>query len=89
MKKILLINLLFSTMLNYAQCYESLSFSGSHTLAMATDGTLWGWGRAEGGMLSTTNYTEPNPIQLTGISNIDKYYAGVLNTFVIKNDGTL
>lgn len=72
-----------------AQCYESLKFGGSHTLGIKSDGTLWGWGRAYEGELGTINTTEPNPIQVSNITNIQNYYLGVLNSFVIKTDGTL
>ena len=89
MKKILLFTLLFSTIITNAQCYESLKFGGTHTLGLKSDGTLWGWGRSDAGQLATSTYTEPNPIPINSITNISKFYSGVLNSFVIKFDGTL
>ena len=89
MKKILLFALLFSTIITNAQCYESLKFGGTHTLGIKSDGTLWGWGRSDAGQLATSTYTEPNPIPINSITNISKFYSGVLNSFVIKFDGTL
>jgi alpha-tubulin suppressor-like RCC1 family protein len=90
MKRTLLIFLLvFLPKPTIAQCYESLKFGGAHTIGIKQDGTLWGWGFADFGQLSTANLTEPNPVQITTISNIQNFYLGIQNTFIIKNDGTL
>ena len=90
MKRILLIFLLlFFPKPTIAQCYESLKFGGAHTLGIRLDGTLWGWGFADFGQLSTATLNEPNPVQITTISNVQNFYLGVQNTFVIKTDGTL
>ncbi|WP_026977689.1 hypothetical protein [Flavobacterium tegetincola] len=90
MKKLLLSALLsLSTLFSNAQCYENLKFGGTHTIGLKSDGTLWGWGMADWGQLANTNFTQPNPGQITSITNIQSYYVGVINTFVIKIDGTL
>ncbi|CAM3624367.1 T9SS type A sorting domain-containing protein [Flavobacterium gelidilacus] len=90
MKKILLFILFYSfTTGTYAQCYESLTFGGAHTTAKKADGSLWGWGAASYGNLTTTNDTEPNPIQLGTATHWNSVRNGVANTFAIKNDGTL
>ncbi len=90
MKKLLLIYLLlFLQEYTTAQCYESLKFGGAHTIGIKQDGTLWGWGFADYGQLSTANLTESNPVQITTISNVQNFYLGIQNTFIIKNDGTL
>ena len=90
MKRILLIFLLlFFQKPTIAQCYESLKFGGAHTLGIRLDGTLWGWGFADFGQLSTATLNEPNPVQITTISNVQNFYLGIQNTFIIKNDGTL
>ena len=90
-KKLLIFCFLFLLIQNYgiAQCYNTLKFGGSHTLGIKSNGTLWGWGRAYEGELGTLNATEPNPIQLSTITNIQNFYPGLLNTYVIKDDGTL
>lgn len=80
---------MFSSIAISAQCYESLKFGGTHTIGIKSDGTLWGWGRGDYGHLGTINWTEPNPIQIGSISNIENFYSGPLNSFVIKTDGTL
>ncbi len=90
MKKILLsiLFLLFSIITN-AQCYDNLTFGGAHTTGKKSDGTLWGWGAASYGNLTTSNTTEPNPIQLGTANDWNAVYNGVANTFAIKNNGTL
>ncbi len=90
MKKILLINLfLFSSLIISAQCFETLTFGGTHTIGQKADGTLWGWGLGAWGALLTTNNVEPNPVQLGTNTDWSKISIGTKNTFVIKNDGTL
>ncbi|WP_211224101.1 hypothetical protein, partial [Flavobacterium tegetincola] len=59
MKKILLSTFLLTTIFTNAQCYESLTFGGTHTVGLKADGTLWGWGRSDAGQLATNSYTEP------------------------------
>lgn len=88
-KNLLSILLLISYFFSNAQCYESLTFGGAHTTAKKADGTLWGWGFGSWGELSSTNETEPNPIQLGTANNWNKVYNGAINTFAIKNNGTL
>jgi alpha-tubulin suppressor-like RCC1 family protein len=90
MKKILLsiIFLSLTTIIN-AQCYESLNFGGGHTIGKTTNGFLWGWGYGLAGQLLTFNETEPNPIQVGTSNDWNKVYNGVINTFAIKNNGTL
>ncbi len=90
MKKILLFILFYTFIFPMnAQCYENLTFGGAHTTAKKADGTLWGWGFSSYGELTTTNDSEPNPIQLGTANNWDTVENGVINTFAIKNDGTL
>ena len=90
MKKILLINLfLFSSLIISAQCFETLTFGGAHTVGQKPDGTLWGWGLGYNGQLMSSNTLEPLPIQLGTATYWDIIENGVENTFAIKNNGTL
>ncbi|PWH86737.1 RCC1 domain-containing protein [Brumimicrobium oceani] len=90
MKKILLLKfILFSSLIVSAQCYETLTFGGSHTIGQKPDGTLWGWGLGANGQLMTTNTVEAHPIQLGVATDWSTIENGTENTFVIKNDGTL
>src|SRR5690554_995658 len=90
MKKILLFtSLLFFTQSILSQCYESLTFSGIHTIAQKPDGTLWGWGLGAFGALQSTNTVESTPIQVSTATDWNIIDTGPKNTFVIKNNGTL
>ena len=42
--KALLFLLLVNSHILVAQCWQSTANGASHTLAIKTDGTLWGWG---------------------------------------------
>ncbi|WP_026706588.1 T9SS type A sorting domain-containing protein [Flavobacterium soli] len=88
-KTLLLFSLFLIPYLPYAQCYESLTFGGTHTVGLKSDGTLWGWGQGDWRQLATSNFTEPNPIQVSTLTTWDKAYTGIQNTFAIKSDGTL
>jgi alpha-tubulin suppressor-like RCC1 family protein len=59
-----------------------------HTLALKTDGTLWGTGANGGGQLGDGTGTDRNTFTqlLTGVSSIA---AGKYSSFVVKTDGTL
>lgn len=90
MKKIILTNILLILSLSLsAQCFDSLAFSGLHTIGKKTDNTWWGWGRNEGGQLLGSTGVEPNPIQVGIETDWNKVYLGASNTFVIKENGTL
>ncbi|WP_026979084.1 hypothetical protein [Flavobacterium tegetincola] len=89
MKKNLLIAFLLTTVFANAQCYESISFGGTHTVGLKSDGTLWGWGAGSYGQLANVNWTEPNAIPIGINTTWTKVYTGVRNTFAIKGDGTL
>ncbi|WP_107039611.1 T9SS type A sorting domain-containing protein [Brumimicrobium mesophilum] len=89
MKKLLLLKfLILFSLISSAQCLETLTFGGMHTLGQKSDGTLWGWGAAAYGNLETITIVEPNPIQVGTETDWDVVKAGKLNTFAIK-DGTL
>ncbi|WP_318640234.1 T9SS type A sorting domain-containing protein [Flavobacterium ardleyense] len=88
-KNLLSALLLLFTLFSNAQCYESLKFGGTHTVGLKADGTMWGWGQGDWRQLATTNFTEPNPIQVSALASWSKVFPGIQNTFAIKNDGTL
>ncbi|MFD2891365.1 T9SS type A sorting domain-containing protein [Flavobacterium chuncheonense] len=89
MKRILLILSLISGLWLQGQCYESVHLGGGHTVAIKSDGTLWGWGRADGGQLHSNVTREYVPKQLGTASDWSSVFCGSLNTFAIKNNGTL
>ncbi|MFD2891367.1 T9SS type A sorting domain-containing protein [Flavobacterium chuncheonense] len=89
MKRILLIVSLISGLWLQGQCYESVHLGGGHTVATKSDGTLWGWGRADGGQLISNVTREYVPKQLGADTDWANVFCGGLNTFAIKNNGTL
>jgi alpha-tubulin suppressor-like RCC1 family protein len=71
--------------------WKQASSGNSYTLAIKTDGTLWGWGANFLGFLGdgTTNSTS-SPIQtIAGGNTWDKVSAGGIHAASIKTDGTL
>uniref|UniRef100_UPI0037513859 RCC1 domain-containing protein n=1 Tax=Flavobacterium sp. TaxID=239 RepID=UPI0037513859 len=75
-----------------AQCWQSVSAGGSHTLGIRTGGTLWAWGRNNFGQLGTTGVPASFsniPIQVGAGSNWQIISAGNSHNVAIKTDGTL
>ena len=62
----------------------------SYTMAIKTDGTLWGWGSNTSGQLGdNTTTTKSSPVQIGTLNNWSKLYPGTNQTIAIRNDGTL
>jgi len=38
-----------------AQCWQKINAGGNQSFAIATDGTLWGWGRNNSSQLAKNN----------------------------------
>ena len=75
-----------------AQCWQSVSAGGSHTLGIRTGGTLWAWGRNNTGQLGTAGVPaslSSIPIQVGSDSNWQTISAGNAHNVAIKTDGTL
>jgi alpha-tubulin suppressor-like RCC1 family protein len=63
---------------------------GNHTLAIKSDGTLWGWGFNTYGQLGdSTNVTRYSPVQIGTASNWARVSCGENFTVAIKIDGTI
>lgn len=74
--------------------WKTISTSGIASMAVKTDGTLWGWGWDAGsrgvfGISSTVGATYSTPVQLGTDTNWKEVKAGRLTSFGLKNDGTL
>ncbi len=71
--------------------WKSISTGFQHTVAIKTDGTLWGWGQNWFGNLGTGNQAYPmTPIQtITGGTNWKLINCGRYHNVAIKTDGTL
>lgn len=86
----LLLVVLLNTQIN-AQCWQSVSAGGLHTIAIKTDGTLWAWGINVNGQLgdNTIVFDINTPIQIGTATNWQSVSAGLNYTVAIKTDGTL
>ncbi|WP_447636918.1 T9SS type A sorting domain-containing protein [Flavobacterium microcysteis] len=90
MKKTITLFLIFLSLQNYAQCWQTISSGLDHTLALKTDGTLWAWGDNEYGELGDGTVVDKNqPVQIGIATDWQKISAGNNFSLAIKNDGTL
>ncbi len=73
--------------------WKQVSSGGYHTTAIKTDGTLWIWGRGNGGQLGNNNisgFPTSTPITtFAGGTNWNQISSGKSHTAAIKTDGTL
>jgi alpha-tubulin suppressor-like RCC1 family protein len=63
--------------------------ANDHTLAIRSNGTLWGWGSGDVGKLSVTNLSYSSPIQLGTLSVWAHVGAGERHSNFIRTDGTV
>ena len=91
MKKILLLlSFIILPFFAHCQCWSSVSTGGNHTIAIAADGALWGWGRNQTGQLGTGNSTAYNvPTKVGILQDWQKISAGNSHCLAIKTNGTL
>ena len=65
----------------------------SHSHAIKSDGTLWGWGRNNQGQLGDGSDGQDNrslsPVQAQGLDNAVAVEAGLQYSLVLKSDGTV
>lgn len=73
--------------------WRQVSAGQAHTMAIQTDGTLWGWGDNTNGELGTPTYywtAVSSPIQVGSLSTWSTVSpSGGYGIYAIKNDGTL
>lgn len=71
--------------------WSSLSSDGRHILAIREDGTMWGWGLNEYGVLGNlTDTPQVNPIRAGGVgSKWKEVSTASYNTLAIRDDGTM
>jgi alpha-tubulin suppressor-like RCC1 family protein len=71
-------------------CWQTISAGQLQTLAIKSNGTLWGWGENENGQLGNgTNLNSPMPTQIGTNANWLKVSTRIDHTLAIKTDGTL
>lgn len=68
----------------------AISSSGSHALAVKSDGTVWAWGYNGYGQLGSGNYNNsPIPTQVQGLTDVVAVAAGSGFSIALKSDGTV
>ncbi|MCP4749485.1 MAG: hypothetical protein GY866_01195 [Proteobacteria bacterium] len=75
----------------YLEGITDVAGGDAHTIALKSDGTVWGWGRNHYGQLgdygsNTDSYT---PIQTYDISTATAVGAGIKHSMVLLSDGTV
>ncbi len=69
---------------------SALAAGYDYSLAVRSDGILWGWGRNEAGQLGNGSITNSNvPVQAAGLTGVKAVSAGEDHSLAVKNDGTL
>ena len=70
--------------------FTKVSLGGSHTVAIRSDGTLWGWGLNSSNQLGDGTTVQRNaPVQIGIASNWQAVAAGGSSSIGLKSDGTL
>ncbi len=74
-----------------SQCWQSIECGRNHTMAIKTDGTLWGWGWRGIGQIGdgVTGGIVQSPIQIGSAKDWQVIAAGGIYNVAIKSDGTL
>jgi alpha-tubulin suppressor-like RCC1 family protein len=73
-----------------AGCWALIQSCNIHTLAIAQNGTLWGWGDNQYGQLGDGTYVDKNiPTQIGTESNWAALGLGEYHSLAIKSNGTL
>jgi alpha-tubulin suppressor-like RCC1 family protein len=68
----------------------ALAAGDGHSLALRTDGTVWGWGRNYSGQLGLGNNSDVfNPVQIPALSGVAAICAGSLFSVAALTDGTV
>ncbi len=93
MKKILFLTILSITSFSIsikAQCWEKVVSRSLFTLAIKTDGTLWGWGRGSAGQFGNGSLADVNiPTQIGTDNDWKEISVGMNHCFAIKSNGSL
>lgn len=71
--------------------WKKISCGSNNTLAIKTDGTLWGWGRNDSGELGdNTTVHKSSPVQtVAGNNTWSEISCGDRHALAVKSDGTL
>lgn len=91
MKKTIKVLSIFLITINlHAQCHEQFATGNGHIISLKSDKTLWGFGRADDGQLTTQNNNQQLiPLQISSLTDWYSVWAGGGRSFAIKTNGTL
>src|SRR5439155_23041387 len=66
------------------------SGGANHTLALKSDGTVWGWGSSAFGEVGsgTNGMDTAVPMQIAGLTGVTALAAGTFCSFAVTSDGT-
>jgi alpha-tubulin suppressor-like RCC1 family protein len=67
----------------------ALAESGNHSLAVASDGTVWAWGDEHYGLDGGSILTSCTPVQVQGLTGVVAVAAGANDSFALRGDGTV
>ncbi|MBZ5535622.1 MAG: hypothetical protein LAO31_06670 [Acidobacteriia bacterium] len=68
----------------------AISAGTSHSLALATDGTVWAWGGNSAGELGIGSFTQPIfPVKVPGLSAVVGIAAGAYHSLALRSNGTV
>ncbi|WP_274653765.1 RCC1 domain-containing protein [Paenibacillus humicola] len=65
----------------------AIAAGSSQSLALKSDGTVWGWGKINNG--DGTSTARNTPVQLTGLNGVIAIAAGSGHNLALKSDGTV
>lgn len=71
---------------------KSVAAGGSHSVALADDGTVWTWGSNSDGQLGTGKAggsDVTSPMQVSGLDGVTDIDAGLYHTLALKSDGSV
>jgi alpha-tubulin suppressor-like RCC1 family protein len=91
MKKIILITLAFWANYGYSQCFVKIANGNKHALAIADDGSLWGWGSnnvGEAGIPDSGNFIR-KPTRVGTKTNWKEISCGGNHSMALNTDNEL
>ena len=69
----------------------AVAAGNEHSLALKSDGTVWGWGSNSNGQLGNgvTAGSQPSPVPVSVLTNVTAIAAGVNFSLALKGDGSV
>ncbi|MFN2613570.1 MAG: Ig-like domain-containing protein [Actinomycetota bacterium] len=68
----------------------SIAAGGNHSLALASDGTVWAWGtNARGELGNGTTNPSATPVKVSGLADVVGIAAGTAHSVAVRSDGSV